>query len=127
MTENPFLGSWRIVEMAEWDQEFLDLEVPAFVEFREDHVGAFQFGTVSGFLDCRLAQRDGKLAVEWSWEGNSDSDPACGRGWARIKDGELVGHIFIHLSDDSTFRAVRDDPVSPRSSKRGHLRRNGAA
>ena len=28
-------------------------------------------------------------------------------GYAEIVDGELHSHLFIHLGDDSAFRAVR--------------------
>ena len=36
-----------------------------------------------------------------------EMDPASGRGWAVIENGELRGRIFIHLGDDSMFRARR--------------------
>jgi len=113
---NPFLGRWRIREMDEWDRDYLDLVVPAFLEFRADGQGAFQFGTVAGFIDYRVVQRGADVAVEWSWEGRSDTDPACGRGWAKIEAGHLAGKIFIHQSDDSGFRAVRVKMRLSRSS-----------
>jgi hypothetical protein len=81
--------------------------VPGFVEFAiEDErlTGAFQFGTVIGWSDCRLRRVDGVMSVEWSWGGQSDTDPASGRGWATIVDGELVGRVFIHCADDSAFK-----------------------
>jgi hypothetical protein len=47
--------------------------------------------------------------VEFSWEGNDESDPASGRGWAVLEeDGSLSGRIFFHLGDDSGFTAVRE-------------------
>ena len=104
---NPFLGRWRITEMSEWDREFIDLYVPGFLEFNLDGLGSFQFGTVAGFLDYRLVEREGEPAVEWSWEGTSELDPVCGRGWAKRTGRDLLGHIFIHQSDDSELRAVR--------------------
>jgi hypothetical protein len=46
--------------------------------------------------------------VEFSWSGVDDRDDACGRGWARVEaDGSLVGRIFIHCGDDSSFTARR--------------------
>ena len=36
-----------------------------------------------------------------------EMDPASGRGCAVIENGELRGRIFIHLGDDSMFRARR--------------------
>jgi hypothetical protein len=47
--------------------------------------------------------------VEFSWEGNDESDPASGRGWAVLEeDGSLSGRIFFHLDDDSGFTPVRE-------------------
>jgi hypothetical protein len=103
-----FLGDWRITEMEAWDKEYLDMEVPAYIRFEEDKMGSFQFGLVQGFLDCRTTMRDGKVAVEFSWDGSDEMDPASGRGWAVIdEDGCLRGCIFIHGGDDSAFVAIR--------------------
>jgi hypothetical protein len=124
---NPFVGTWRIVEMDQWDRDYLDLVVHAFVDFRPDGLGSFQFGTVSGFLDTRLVKRGEALVVEWSWEGESDTDPACGRGWARIQGDQLIGHIFIHRSDDSGFRAIRGKARASRPSRPSEVGSGGAA
>ncbi len=56
-------------------------------------------------MDCRVETVDGRERVEFSWEGQDELDPASGRGWAVIENGELRGRIFIHLGDDSEFRA----------------------
>ncbi len=58
-------------------------------------------------MDWRGTTRDGEPAVEWSWEGNDEMDPAQGRGWAKLKDGELHGMIFIHQGEESGFTAKR--------------------
>lgn len=45
------IGYWKITKMDEWDQDYVDLVVPGFIEFEmeDDHLlGSFQFGTVSG-------------------------------------------------------------------------------
>ena len=37
-----------------------------------------------------------------------ECDPACGSGWIRIKEEDLIeGEFRIHLGDDSTFLARR--------------------
>ena len=101
-------GRWRIVEMDLWDQEALDLVGPATAEFGRDQTGSFRFVAVEAWMDCRPVLRDGHPAVEFSWEGSDDDDPASGRGWASLEDdGSLVGHIWFHMGDDSGFRAVR--------------------
>ena len=52
--------------------------------------------------------RDGRPGAEFSWEGFDEDTPASGRGWVVLEeDGSLRGHIFIHLGDDSGFRATR--------------------
>lgn len=112
---NPFLGSWRIVEMECWDREYIDLVVPGHITFAKDNLGSFQFGTVQGWLDCRREGRGDEERVEFSWEGQNDNDPGCGRGWAVLKGTELHGRLYIHCGDDSWFKAIK----SPVRSQRG--------
>jgi len=100
-----FIGRWKITEMEMWKKKYIDLVVPGFIEFEDKQQGSFQFGAVKGWLDTRLV--DGpEPRVEWSWEGMSDRDTACGRGYAVLKGETLEGRIFIHASDDSWFKAV---------------------
>ena len=105
--ESPFTGRWRIVSMAAWEDDYLDEEVQAFIEFEEKGSGSFQFGYVQGLIDWRLTTRDGEPAVEWTWEGNDEMDPAQGRGWAVVKGDELHGVIGFDDGDDSEFVAKR--------------------
>lgn len=64
--------------------------------------------SVKGWLEFRYGQRDGLPCAEFSWEGKSDRDGACGRGWAVLETSKKIrGHVFIHCSDDSGFVAVR--------------------
>ncbi len=103
-----FMGRWRIVEMDVWDNDYLDLIEPAFIQFGTED-GAFVFGAVKGWLDVRYGTRDGSACVEFSWEGFNDADQACGRGWAMLGTaGRLVGDLFIHNSDSSGFVAERE-------------------
>jgi hypothetical protein len=107
--ENPFLGRWRIVSVSAWEDEYLDEEVQAFIEFKEHGGGSFQFGYIQGLIDHRTSKRDGKPAVEFSWEGGdaADGTPLTGRGWAVLKDDELRGMFFIHDMEESEFVAKR--------------------
>lgn len=112
-----FLGYWKITDMEEWGRPYIDLVVPGFIEFTyEDDllIGRFQFGTVLGWLDCRVRDMDGVTFIEWSWEGRSDTDPGYGRGWASLVNDELVGRIFIHCADDSGFRASKQSRPAER-------------
>lgn len=114
-----FIGRWRIRQMDVWDQDYVDLVVPGYIEVEPDGQGSFQFGTVSGGLDGRLRQIGDVTFFEWSWWGQSDTDDGCGRGWAQIENEKLVGRIFIYGSDDSSFIAERN-----RRSK--HVKRQSA-
>ena len=107
MTKKDFIGLWRIVEMEVWDQDFIDEEVPGFISFTKDGMGEFHFGYVHGWIDCRYLKREGNDAVEFSWQGNDEMDPACGRGWAVIDGARLHGHLYFHEGDDSGFIAER--------------------
>lgn len=101
--ESPFIGRWRIVSTSAWEGDYLDEEEPAYIEFTA-RGGEFHFGYVHGVMDCRPATRDGRPAVEWTWDGNDEMDPAQGRGWA---GDELHGMIFFHQGDETEFVAKR--------------------
>lgn len=104
---NPFAGRWRITQMDQWGQDFVDAEVEGYFEFTATRSGEFQFGYVHGGMDCRLTTRDGRPCVEWTWDGNDEMDPAQGRGWAVIKGDKLHGLIAIHRRDESGFVAKK--------------------
>ena len=111
-----FIGYWKIARMDEWNAAYIDLVVPGFIEFEMEDgqlMGSFQFGTVRGWLDCRIRDVGDESFVEWSWEGHSDTDPGCGRGWARVEGQKLVGRLFIHCGDDSAFEASRQNRPLP--------------
>jgi len=42
MDKNKFFGKWRICEMEQWDQDFIDAEVPGYISFSKDGMGLFQ-------------------------------------------------------------------------------------
>jgi hypothetical protein len=94
--------------MDNWDPEAVDLVQPGFIEFGEDGLGRLGFIAVTGELDWRDADRDGRSGVEFSWQGSDEGDEVSGRGWAALSaDGMLAGHVYFHLGDDSAFRGVR--------------------
>jgi len=43
MRKNKFIGKWRISEMEQWDQDFVDAEVPGYISFTRNGMGEFQF------------------------------------------------------------------------------------
>lgn len=115
---SPFTGRWHIVTMSAWDESFIDEEEEGYFEFTEKGGGEFHFGYVHGQMDCKPTTRDGQPAVEWTWDGNDEMDPAQGRGWAVVKGDELHGMIFFHGGDDSEFVATKKDGPKPKKPKR---------
>ena len=90
-----FHGSWRIVQMDEQDVEYLDLVETARSTIDKRGQGEFVFGTVKGWLDCRFTELERLPFVEFSWEGLSEEDSMCGRGWASLQSyGSLKGHLL---------------------------------
>jgi hypothetical protein len=104
-----FTGRWHIISMSAWDDDYINEEVQAFIEFDAKNGGLFRFGYIQGQIDYRTTDREGQPAVEFSWEGGDGADgtPLTGRGWARLNVKELNGMLYIHLGDDSEFIAKR--------------------
>jgi hypothetical protein len=97
-----------MVGMDLWEQEDVDLVAPAFIEFGKHHKGSFGFIAVQGGIDWRDAPREGRPGAEFTWEGFAEGDRATGHGWAVVEEGgSLRGHRYLHLGDDSGFRAER--------------------
>ena len=101
------VGRWRITSMTQWDQDFVDEEVPGYFEFSRDSLGEFQFGYVRCGIDWRATERDGQPAVEFSFDGMDEMKPTSGRGWAVLNGDKLDGMIFFHQGDESGFAAKK--------------------
>lgn len=104
---SPFEGRWDLVRMSAWGESPPGPGERSFLEFEPDGLGWFEIGDIQGEVDARLGLRDGKPAVEFSWEGADDLLPCSGRGWAVLEGDRLVGLITLHMGDDSEFEAVR--------------------
>ncbi len=109
-------GKWRLIEMEQWDQEFIDLVEPGFISFTKGGAGEMRFGAVSLHLDW-VSGDDGK--AEFSFEGLDEMDEVSGRGWAKIVTGRLTGLIKFHQGEKSGFHA------EPWSATKGKNRKNG--
>lgn len=83
------------------------MEVPGYIRIGSEGIGQFQFGLVSGDIDSRVEQCGSTPRLEFSWSGQAENDSVCGRGWAVIENGELNGRIYLHMADDSAFRAIK--------------------
>ena len=116
MVQNPFAGFWRIVWMSNWDQGYVDMEVPGRITFGTGRSGSFQFGAMQAQMDCKLNTRQCQR-IEFTWHGFDEGDEMTGRGHAEIVGDELQGHLCIHLCDDSAFRAVRPESAARKPTR----------
>lgn len=90
MADAVFAGSWRIVWMSDWDQDYVDMEVPGHITFDKGSTGSFQFGLVQGQMDCRV-DKQRERRIEFTWHGFDEGDEMTDRGHAEIKNGDLQG------------------------------------
>lgn len=101
-------GTWRITEMELWDQDYLDMEVEAFITIDDRGNGQFQFGLVSGHIDGDILKDGKNEKLEFTWEGNDECDPAQGSGWLKLKSKNIMnGEIKFHKGDRSGLIAKR--------------------
>ena len=114
-TAQPFVGTWRVIEMDVWDKCVLDIVGPAYFRFRKDGFGKFWCIEIDGEMDCRFGARDGKPLVEFSWLGYDGNRPTSGRGWAVVDGDAMTGRIFFHGADDSAFAAKRGEVEKKRT------------
>ena len=103
-----YSGKWRITEMAQWDSDYLDMEVEAYIEIDQTGSGEFQFGLVSGEIDGEVV-KDGKdQRFEFTSDGNDENDPASGSGWLKLNDkNSLDGRVKFHQRDSYSLVAKR--------------------
>ena len=81
-----FEGIWHITEMENWDEDYFNMEVQAYIEIDERGSGDFQFGLVTGAIDGQIAIDKLGEKLEFTWEGGDENDEASGSGWMRLKD-----------------------------------------
>ena len=99
--KNRVAGRWLIESMTEWDRDDIDEEVRGYFEFDAKDSGDFHLAYVQGQLDYRLGERNGKPAVEVSWDGHDEMDPVQGQGWLVLDGDKLKGMFCFDDGDDS--------------------------
>ncbi len=120
-------GRWRIVETELWDQEALDLTVPAHISLGRNGLGEMQLIAIGASIDYRVEQRGDALVLEFSWSGFDEMDATSGRAWARIDGDTMRGKLFIHQGDESTFVARRELGVRRVSASKAPRAPSGTA
>lgn len=113
-----FAGTWHIEDMELWDEDYFNMEVQAYIKIRQDGIGEFQFGLVSGQIDGEVVGDGDEERFEFTWEGNDECDPASGNGWFRLESkNEIEGKIKIHFGDSSKFSAKRAKQIRQAASR----------
>ncbi len=54
-----YTGTWHILEMEMWDEDYFNMEVQAFIHIGPNRMGNFQFGLVPGALDGEVLPTSG--------------------------------------------------------------------
>jgi hypothetical protein len=99
---NPYLGTWRIIEMEQWDQDYIDLVVLGYFSFRDDNLGEFQFGTVHGETIIGLSPTRRQHA--WHFPGKGKTT------WTRSADAGGRSLRMGNSREDSPFmKGMRQD------------------
>ncbi len=103
-----FEGTWYITEMENWDEDYFNMEVQAYIEIDKRGSGDFQFGLVTGQIDGDFVKDTSVEKLEFTWDGSDENDEAFGNGWLKLKDkNTLEGKIKFHQGDSSLFTAKR--------------------
>ena len=94
--------------MSEWDNDYVNKEVRAFINIEKRGMGEFHFGLVQGSMPGDFKKSKEGMIFDFTWEGNSECDSASGDGWMKINgNGTAEGEIRFHLGDTSTFWAKK--------------------
>jgi hypothetical protein len=103
-----FKGKWDIVKMSNWDEDYFNMEVRAYIRIDKNCTGEFQFGLVSGSVDGRFKKDAEGTIFDFTWDGCDECDPANGDGWMKVKNGRTAeGEFRIHNGDTSLFWAKK--------------------
>ena len=100
-------GIWHIKKMSNWDEDFYNMEVQAYLNIKSHSSGEFQFGLVSGQIDGEYVKYPDGNRFEFSWQGMDECEEVSGSGWLKIENDIMEGNICFFQGDTSTFLAHR--------------------
>ena len=100
-----FIGKWKIVEMEQWDQDYVDMEEPGHITFKKGGSGSFHLGCVDASLGWRYEASIDR--ADFTFDGCDEGDQVNGRGWAKFEGKQMVGQILFHLGDESGYKASK--------------------
>ena len=102
-----FTGAWRITEMDEWDEDYINMEVQAYLKINREGGGEFQFGLVRGHIVDGWIDEDGE-SYEFRWEGSDEMDEASGTCLLSLTGKDHIeGELTFDNGDSSGFLAER--------------------
>ena len=83
--------------MEQWNSEYLDMDVPAYITIDAQGSGDFQFGLVCGQLEGDVIKEADQERFDFTWEGNDESDEAPGSGWlySFLNHGHNISTVFF--------------------------------
>jgi hypothetical protein len=96
-------GNYEITEMELWNKEDIDLTETGYINI-DGKSGNFHFICVDGNMNIKKIN-DNKY--KFTWEGNDECDEASGMGEFIYDNEELIGRIYFHQGDDSSFKAIK--------------------
>ena len=92
-------GRWRVVETPDHDMA----GAGSYILFTNEG-GEFALDCLTGAIHG-CCEGD---AVEFTWDGSDETEPARGRGWAEeLANDSLEGEIYLEGGDDIPFIARR--------------------
>jgi len=91
--------------MEQWDQDYVDMDSPGHITFKQVGTGQLHFGCVEAELDWRFEADTGRL--EFTFSGFDEGDEVTGRGWAKAEGTRLTGRLIFHEGDESGFEATK--------------------
>ncbi len=103
-----FDGRWRVVSSPAFDDEYLRMEVPPYVELYQQGTevsGTYHIGLQSGSLDGKV-RKDGSL--RFSFEGSDELDEVHGAGTAHVQERRLTLTLEYHYGEEYTFKCRRE-------------------
>ena len=109
MRKNLLVGTWKLVEVDDWDEDEIDKFEPAMFEIRKGGDGSFNFLALNAVMDWDTDEPGDYGRIEFSWMGHDDGTEVFGRGWAAADGAELLGEIMIFKGDRHRFRAADHD------------------
>jgi hypothetical protein len=103
-----FTGTWCVVSSADFDDDYLRMEVEPYVKLRQvgDRVdGEYHIGLQTGQIDGRL---QGENQIIFSFEGSDEMDQVSGAGTATVEGDRLTFALMYHMGDNFTFECERE-------------------